>query len=77
MGVVERGLAADRLLGDETVREVFALVKADYQRCWEEAHRPDVRELYWQRVHALDDVLLMFKKIRDAGLVEQRKQQKP
>ena len=69
MGPVERGKLAQRLLDDETIKDLFAALEADYVKQWKDATVHEAREQAWFRVRALEDFKKELRRLRDSGTV--------
>lgn len=66
---IRLGQAAERLLGDDLVRDLFSSLKAKYQAAWEAAPSPDAKEavLAWHQIQTLADFQQELRRLRDSG----------
>jgi len=70
----ERGLNAERLLGDELLAEAFAALEADYIAAWKAtaARDSDARERLWQALQIVGLVKSHLAAIVSSGRLAQR-----
>lgn len=65
--VIRLGNAAQRLLEDDTVKQVLTTLEAQYVREWKDATTPESREAAWHRQRVLDDFQAGLRRLRDSG----------
>lgn len=69
---IQLGHAAQRLLDDDLIQQVFATLKAKYQTEWENATVLEAREVAWHRVQTLKDIQQALRRLRDSGTRAER-----
>jgi len=67
---------AQRLLQDETVQEVLAMMRDEAINQWEQAQSPELREAAWRDREAVKRFERNLQTLADRGVVEQITEQR-
>lgn len=74
---INRGIAAQRVLDDELINDVFAALDAEYIAAWKTEHVPAHRELYWSDVRSLINIRSKLQRWVDAGKIAKKQLDTP
>lgn len=64
---VAEGAEAKRLLNGPVMEKAFQMAESNFIESWKDSKEPEMRDLYWAQVQALQEVRRMLRRIISDG----------